>query len=205
VTFLRRYFLAGRPDVLELLRRQAAITVSGLDAFAAWSADGGDDRSRAVRDAEHEADEARRSVLDVLSSALATPVDQEDVYALSERLDAVLNRAKNIVREAEVLGVQPDEHTAAMGALARDAVAQLADALGELGRKHERAGEHADAAIKSSRGIERRYREALASLPPDMDAKSAVAAHEIYGGYTVVADAIVRVATRTRYALLKDV
>jgi uncharacterized protein Yka (UPF0111/DUF47 family) len=204
VRLFRGLFLAKRPDVLGLLRRQAAITVSGFQAFAEWSETGADELSRRVRDAEHEADDVRRELLVALGTALTTPVEQEDLYALSERLDTVLNTAKNIVREADALGIRPDEHTAVMGRLAADAVAQLADALGELGRKHERAGEHADAAIKSSRGIERCYREALASLSADLDAKSVVFAHELYGGYTVVADSIVRVATRTRYALLKD-
>lgn len=201
---LRGLFLAERPDVLAMLGRQAEITVAGLEAFAAWSARGEDEQARAVRAAEHDADEARRTLLDALSTALTTPVDQEDLYTLSERLDGVLNGAKNIVREAEVLRFTPDEHAAKMGELARAAVAELAAGLAELGRRHERAGEHADAAIKLSRGIEREYRHALASLPPEIDVKDAIVAHEIYGGYTIIAEAVVRVCTRLRYALLKD-
>ena len=44
-----------------------------------------------------------------LRQAFSTPIDQEDLYSLSELLDRVLNAAKNIVREAEVLGIDPDE------------------------------------------------------------------------------------------------
>lgn len=201
----RGWFLADRPDVLGLLRHQAAVTVAGMKAFAEWSATGSDELARAVRDAEHEADDARLAVLEALSAALTTPVEQEDLYALSERLDAVLNLAKNVVREAEVLSVGPDEHAAAMGALARDGVEHLARAFDELGREHDQAGAHADAAIKSSRGIEHHYRKALAALPDDADVKTTLLKHDVYRGYTVIADAIARVATRTRYALLKDV
>ena len=60
-----------------------------------------------VRAAEHEADEVRRGCRPSCAR-VQHPIDQEDLYSLSELLDAVLNAAKNIVREAEVLAIDPD-------------------------------------------------------------------------------------------------
>ena len=106
---LAEWFLPENPDVLGLLNRQATVTLGGMEAFAIWSRGGADDAAQAVRDAERTADDVRRELLRALSKALTTPVDQEDLYWLSERLDTVINGAKNIVRESEVLGVKPDE------------------------------------------------------------------------------------------------
>jgi uncharacterized protein Yka (UPF0111/DUF47 family) len=200
---LERWLLPESPDVLGVLRRQADVTLSGMETFASWSSDGGEEDAASVRKAEHAADEVRRELLELLSKALTTPVDQEDLYWLSERLDAVINAAKNIVRESEALGVAPDEHTAAMGALALDAARHLAAGFEQLAEKDAHPGDEADAAVKSARGIEGAYRDALVALPADADVKAAISTREIYHGYTEIADAVVRVATRIWYAVLK--
>jgi uncharacterized protein Yka (UPF0111/DUF47 family) len=201
---LRRFFLQEKPDVLGLLNRQAGITHGGMEEFAQWSADGAKERALAVRDAEHSADAARMAVLEALSAALITPVDQEDVYTLSERLDAVLNAAKNTVRESEVLSVPTDRHTAEMGTLALEATRHLVAGLEALGHQQEHPGEHADAAIKAARRIDRAYRHAIDGLPADADARRQIQTTEVYRGYTDIAEAVVHVATRMWYALLKS-
>jgi uncharacterized protein Yka (UPF0111/DUF47 family) len=201
---MRRYFLRKAPDTLGVLREQAALTIGGMEKFEVWSLGGDADSAQAVRDAEHAADEVRGRLLEALSEALTTPVDQEDLYTLSERLDAVINAAKNTVRESEVLGVPTDEQTARMGALSLEATRHLIAGLDALEHGQEHPGEHADAAIKASRKIDRAYRDAIASLPDDVDAKTAIARREVYRGYVEIAEAVVHVATRTWYALLKS-
>ena len=109
-----RWFLPHHPDVLGLLRDQADVTTRGMTAFARWSATGDAADARAVRDAEHEGDDLRHELLQALSTALTTPIEQEDAYALSERIDEVLDRAKDTVRVADAFQWRPDEHTAAM-------------------------------------------------------------------------------------------
>ena len=42
-----------------------------------------------------------------LTVAFMTPIDAEDLYVMSERLDAELNGAKDAVREAEVMPSGP--------------------------------------------------------------------------------------------------
>jgi uncharacterized protein Yka (UPF0111/DUF47 family) len=203
VNRLAEWFLPENPDVLGLLNRQATVTLGGMEAFAIWSRGGADDAAQAVRDAERTADDVRRELLRALSKALTTPVDQEDLYWLSERLDTVINGAKNIVRESEVLGVKPDEHAAAMGKLAFEAAGLLAAAFEELASKHGHPGEDADAAVKVARKIERAYRLALADLPAGAEPKTLITMRELYRGYDQIAEAVVRVATRIWYAVLK--
>lgn len=200
---LSEWFLPESPDVLGLLHRQATVTLGGMEALARWSETGEADAAQEVRDAERTADDVRKELLRALSKALTTPVDQEDLYWLSERLDTVINGAKNIVRESEVLGVAPDEHAAAMGEHALEAARLLAAGFEQLGAKHAHPGEDADAAVKAARRIERAYRRALADLPADADAKTLITMRELYRGYEQIAEAVVRVATRIWYAVLK--
>jgi hypothetical protein len=67
-----------------------------------------------------------------LTNAFITPIDSEDIYVMSERLDAVLNGAKDTVRQAEVMGMEPDEAVAAMATLLADGARQLATAFERL-------------------------------------------------------------------------
>jgi uncharacterized protein len=120
-----RWFLPENPDVLDMLCRQAAITCEGMTALVGW-ANAEPGAAERVRDFEHQADEAKRELRLALTNAFITPIDAEDLYVMSERLDAVLNGAKDTVREAEVMAMEPDEAVAAMAALLVDGEAASA-------------------------------------------------------------------------------
>jgi uncharacterized protein Yka (UPF0111/DUF47 family) len=198
-----RWFLPHRPDVLGLLRRQAEVTSRGVEAFARWSATGGDADARAVRDAEHDGDDLRHEVLQALSTALTTPIEQEDAYALSERIDEVLDRAKDTVRVAQAFEWRPNEHTAAMGARIEDATRHLTDAVACLSTMGEHPGDHAELAIKAARSVEHGLLAAFAALPRDGASWDRTAAIEVYRGYSDIEHALLRVADRTWYAVLR--
>ena len=85
-----RWFLPHDPDILGVLTRQLAVTTEGMDAFARWAA-GDDDAALVVRDCEHRADVVRRELHAALREAFVTPVEPEDLYALSRGSDEVLN------------------------------------------------------------------------------------------------------------------
>ena len=68
----KHWFLPETPDVLGMLRRQMAVTIEGVDAFARWA--GGDAAAaQAVRDAERQGDVAKRDLLSALRDAFVTP------------------------------------------------------------------------------------------------------------------------------------
>jgi uncharacterized protein Yka (UPF0111/DUF47 family) len=198
-----RWFLPHHPDVLGLLRRQADVTNRGIAAFARWSSTGDHADAQAVRDAEHEGDDLRHELLEALSTALTTPIEQEDAYALTERIDEVLDRAKDTVRVAEAFQWRADEHTAAMGARIEEATRHLCDAVGSLGAKHEHPGEHAELTIKAARAVEHGLLAAFAALPRDGASWDRTAALEVYRGYSDIEHALLRVADRTWYAVLR--
>ena len=185
-----RWFLPHHPDVLGLLRSQADVASRGVTAFARWSATGDHADARAVRDAEHEGDDLRHELL-------------QDAYALSERIDEVLDRAKDTVRVAEAFEWRPNEHTAAMGASIEEATRHLNGAVGRLSGKGEHPGDHAEQAIKAARTVEHGLLAAFAALPRDGASWDRTAAIEVYRGYSDIEHALLRVADRTWYAVLR--
>ena len=60
-------------------------------------------RRKAVLGAEHEGEAAKRELLSVLRAALVTPLEPEDVFALSRGVDRILNYARDLVNESEAM------------------------------------------------------------------------------------------------------
>jgi len=196
------WFLPDRPDVLGLLVHQAEVTVEGMEAFARWA--GGDaTAAEHVRTAEHAADHARRATATALRRAFVTPVEPEDVFSLSERLDRVMNQAKDLVREAEVLDLAPDEPMGQMASLSLLGVQKLAEAFPHLEKDPDRATAAADEAIRQQRAIERVYRSAMSVLLRSDDARLVAAKRELYRRFSRLGDAIEHVADRVWYAVVK--
>lgn len=200
---MRHWFLPHSPDLLGLLVSQADTTIEGMDAFAAWSV-GDAGMAQSVRDAEHRADDVRRALQSELRAAFSTPLDAEDIYELSERLDAVLNAAKNAVREADVMRLRPDEALAAMALDLADGTRHLRAAFAALASDAEAATAAADAAIRCERKVERRYRSAMSHLLDIEDLREVIAWREMYRRYARLGESLVRVAERVWYAVVKE-
>jgi uncharacterized protein Yka (UPF0111/DUF47 family) len=200
---MRRWFLPSTPDLIGLLRDQSEITVRGLEAFGRWSA-GDASAGDEVRKCEHEADDARRKLVGELRSAFSTPFDPEDIYELSERLDTVLNGAKNAVREAELMALEPDDASADMARALCEGVGHLHAAFDHLRAAHDDATECADAAIKCERGLEHRYRDAMSELTRSDDLREITARRELYRRYARIGESLVRVAHRVWYLVVKE-
>lgn len=199
---MRHWFLPQTPDVMGTLGEQARVTVGGMEALVAWA--GGADTAGEVRAAEHAADAVRRELSRQLRAAFSTPIDQEDVFTLSERLDVVLNTAKNVVREAEALELPPDAALADMAQIALDGVRELAAGLALVVQDPDRATAHADAAVAADRRMEKRYRAAMHESLEVEDLRLAVNRRELYRRMLELAEAEARVADRVWYAVVKE-
>jgi uncharacterized protein Yka (UPF0111/DUF47 family) len=198
----RRWFLPENPDLLAMLRGQAAITVEAMDALVAWS-NGDADAARKVRDCEHRADTAKRDLWRSLRDAFSPPLDAEDLFALSANLDEVLNAAKDVVREMEVMDMQPDVSTQRMVGFLAEAVRHLAEAFACLGSDRD-ATQPADAAIKSQRRVEHVYRTAMSGLLDVADLREVIGRREVYRRLSRNGDLVHTVADRVWYAVVKE-
>jgi uncharacterized protein len=203
---VKRWFLPSMPDLLGLLQAQAAVTERGIDRFVVWSHGGAEAVAAGedVRRLEHEADDARRQVQTALRAAFSTPLDPEDIYELSERMDVVINDAKNIVREAELMDMAPDEHMAAMAECLAAAQRELGIGIAALGHDDDAATAASDAAVKSCRHTERAYRSAMSELLTIDDVREVTARRELYRRFSRAADAVEAVAERIWYVVVKQ-
>jgi len=199
---MKHWFLPDTPDVLALLREQADETVRGMESFAAWSAGSGG-AATVLRGSEHDADRIRRALQHAVRGAFSTPLDPQDIYELSERLDSVLNGAKNAVREAEVMKIVPNSATASMATDLVEGVRHLRDAFAALTSDAEAATDAADAAIRCERHIEHRYRAAMSELLEVEDLRQVIAWREMYRRYARIANHLVETAERVWYAVVK--
>lgn len=198
----KRWFLPDSPDLLGMLRAQAAITVEAMDALIAWS--GGDAAAaKTVRECEHRADEAKRQLWMALREAFSPPLDAEDLYSLSADLDEVLNSAKDLTREMEVMGLSPDPPTHEMVTFLAEGVGHLAEAFERLPGDGD-ATELADAAIKSQRRVEHAYRVAMSALLDVADLREVMSRREAYRRLSRLADHIHTVAERIWYTVVKE-
>jgi len=196
-----RWFLPETPDVLGMLREQTEITVEGMDALVAWA--GGEQAAAdRVRDCEHRADERKRALRRALTAAFTTPLEPEDIFELSRGLDAVLNGAKDLVREAEVIGAEPDAPMAEMAGLLAEGVGHLTAAFKALRGKG--ATDAADAAVKSQRRLEHVYRGAMSALLALDNPREVAARRELYRRLSRASDGLIDVAERVWYSILKE-
>ncbi len=198
------WFLPETPDIVGMLQNQAAITVRGMDAFADWAC-GATARADDVRQAEHECDDVRRSLVDAVSEAFTTALPPEDLFQLSRDLDKVINGAKNTVRESEAMEFPPDQATADMAVLLAEGVHHLQEAFQTLDQKSiASATSAADAAVKSQRNLERVYRQAAGDLLTIGDISVVTARREFYRRISAISDDIVSVADRVWYSQVKE-
>ena len=199
----KRWFLPDNPPLLDMLERQAATTMAGMDALVAWA--GGDaEAGAAVRQHEHEADDQKRELWRSLRDAFSPPLDAEDLFTLSAELDEVLNSAKDLVREMEVMNLEPNDPTRTMVGLVAEAVQHLADAFSHLGSGPQDATESADAAIKSGRRIEHAYRAAMSELLQHDDVGIVFTWREVYRRLSRIGDLVHGVAERIWYSVMKE-
>jgi uncharacterized protein Yka (UPF0111/DUF47 family) len=199
----RRWFLPESPDVVGMLRHQLAVTTAGMEAFAAW-ASGKADAAAAVREHEHRADTARRELHSTLKDAFVTPLEPEDLFALSRGIDRIINQAKDLVRESEVMACPPDTPLAEMAALLVSFTHRLDDAIARLEPRDGDTTDAADAAIKEARRLERVYRAAMAELLEVDDLREVMARRELYRRCSRMGEGAVEVAERVLYAAVKE-
>ena len=160
-----RDFFKPRPDkFLNSLIQQSEITLQGMDALESYMKKRSDKHAASVRQAEKDADEVRRILIDELNRTFVTPIDREDIFSLSRAIDDVMDYAYATVEEMEVLDVEPNDFLRRMVSLLQDSAEEIHQAMLRLKENPGVAAEHASRAKAMENRVERVYREALADL-----------------------------------------
>jgi uncharacterized protein len=168
-----RWLRRGRPDkFLRLLSEQAEQTRRGLEGLQTYMREPTDAHALAIHATEQDADEVRRILIDELNRTFITPIDREDIFALSRAVDDVLDYADTTVKEMHTLGVEPNPFLVRMASLLADAAQEIHRAVVRLADHPNVANDHAVRAKALENRVESVYREAIAALfsgPRDVD------------------------------------
>jgi len=198
-----RWFLPETPDVLGLLRAQLGVTIEGVDAFAAW-ARGDVQAADQVREAERRGDAAKRRLLVALQAAFVTPLEPEDVFALSRGIDWILNYARDLISESEAMACPPGPVIADMATLLGEAVRDVDEALVHLLSDADAATAAADQAIAAEQKLERVYYRGMADLLEERSRSERIARRELYRRCLRIGELVIDVAERVVYAVVKQ-
>ena len=160
----REFFKPRQDKFLELLIRQAEVTLQGMDALELYMKKCSEKHAASVVQAEKDADEVRRILIDDLNRTFVTPIDREDIFALSRAIDDVMDYAYTTVEEMRIFEVEPNDFLQRMVSLLQDAVTEIHLAMLRLKENPGVASEHASRAKALENQVERVYREAVADL-----------------------------------------
>ena len=93
----------------DLLTRQAEVLAKGMRLLNEYCMTGNESIADAVIKAEDEGDMVRRILIDEINKSFITPIDREDLFKLSAKLDEILDYAKTSVDEIRLFDVKPDK------------------------------------------------------------------------------------------------
>ena len=161
---LREFFKPRQDKFLRSLIQQAEITLEGMNALEAYMKKRSDKHAASVTQAEKDADEVRRILIDDLNRTFVTPMDREDIFALSRAIDDVMDYAYTTVEEMQILDVEPNDYHRRLVSLLQDAAEEIHLAMLRLRENPGVAAEHASRAKALENRVERVYREAVADL-----------------------------------------
>src|SRR5512147_1034096 len=181
-------FHSAEGRFFELLARQATKAVEGLEALWNFAENGSKENADLVRDIEREADELRRILVEELDQTFVTPLDREDIYALSRAVDDVVDYANTTVDEMEIYEVRGDEHIKEMVNILRNVARELNDAVKILKDYPKISLEHAVSAKSYENQMEKAYHLALAHLFKGTDTVYMLKMREIYRHLSNAAD-----------------
>jgi predicted phosphate transport protein (TIGR00153 family) len=130
---------------------------------------GGEDARRHssdIRGIERRGDELERTIIDRLNKVFLTPLDREDIHAICNKLESILDILEGVANRAELYAIAaltPEVLAMADGLTAETAA--LADVVGALeSLKPAKVSEAAQRLKALEAEMDRRYREGVARL-----------------------------------------
>jgi predicted phosphate transport protein (TIGR00153 family) len=157
---------------LELLIKQSEYTVEAMQTLLDYVKNPSVTLAERVTEIEKAADEVRRILIDELNRTFITPIDREDIFALSLTIDDVLDYAESTVEEMHLLDIVPNPFIERMVSLLSQAAREIHLGVMRLEDHPHVATDHAVRAKALENRMETVYREAIAHLfqmPRDID------------------------------------
>jgi len=160
----KRLFKKEKNIFYDLLFRQSAKTLEGLEALANYMDNCNPETAKQVKKCEVEADDLRLMLIQALDKTFVTPLDREDIFDLSRAIDDVMDYANSTVYEMEIYEVCPDGHVKEMVSILISAGREINHAIQILEDQPKIAAVHAVKAKAYENTMEGAYRLALSHL-----------------------------------------
>jgi uncharacterized protein Yka (UPF0111/DUF47 family) len=177
---LRHIFVPPDKNFMGYLVQQAQLIQEGLKVLAEFMESGDFALVDALRAVEREGDATRRTLVEELNGTFVTPIDREDLHALSRALDDLLDYGYRTIKEMVVYKLEPNAYLRRMVALLQAMAAELESALAHMLRHPHKASDHAVRAKTLENRMEDLYHEAVADLLESDDIKYIIKLREIY-------------------------
>ena len=116
---IRDLFKPREDKFMRLLIEQAAKTVEGMELLEQFMESTDREVAKRLIQVEKEADEVRRILIDELNRSFVTPIDREDIFALSLTIDDILDYGNSTVDEMVMLEVESNSYLRRMVSLVR--------------------------------------------------------------------------------------
>jgi predicted phosphate transport protein (TIGR00153 family) len=146
------------------LINQSEACVAGLQGLVDFVRAPSESKAAMVREAEERGDEERRMLINELNRTFVTPIDREDLFALSRAIDDVLDYAYTSVDEMLLFKLQATPLLIQMAELLHSAGKEIHRAMQRILEHSQVANEHAVRAKQIENHVEKVYREAIAQL-----------------------------------------
>ena len=179
------------------------LTIEGVDLLAAW-ASGAEVSESDFRVVEDHGEAAKRNLMIALREAFITPVEPEDLFAMSRGLGWILDGAGDLFREAGVLEADPDDGIAEITKQLAVCVRELDSAIGDLGSSGHRAMAAADRAIGLAREMQPQYYLGMRVTLRLKGRRNRIGRREIYRRCLAIGDIAIDVSERVVYAVVKE-
>ncbi len=186
--FWKVFAKKNKVDFYDLLLEQAEKTVQGCRALVKFLEDQGGPED--VFRLEQEADDVRRILIDELNKTFITPIDREDIFALSGAIDDVIDHARNTVKEMEIFGVESNEVLCQMAETLQKGAEQLISSIKHLKKNPNVAVEYAVRAKRIENKMNEMYLTALNQLFSGHSIKQMLCYREIYRHFNRSADRV---------------
>ena len=162
--WLQRFLKPKQSNFIELLIKQGDFAVASVEALQAYFKKQSEKKSTQARQIEKDADEVRRILVHELLDTFVTPIDREDLFALSRSLDNFVDYVYTTVEELEIFEMSASEDVLEFASLLLEMANELRLALQRLLDHPGVASEHARRVKSLENQVEDTYRRRLAEL-----------------------------------------
>ena len=162
--WLKRFIKPKQSNFLQLLIKQGEYTVVSVESLQAYLKKPNEKRSIQARQVEKDADEVHRILVHELEDSFVTPLDREDIFALSRALDNFIDYVYDTIEELRIFEVTPFTAVSELSNLLLEMASEIHLTMERLIDHPRVANEHARRVKKLENQVEYAYRHSLANL-----------------------------------------